>query len=765
MSSPSAPDPQLEQALQEATGHHLAGRLGQAEAGYRELLERCPGHATALHRLGILTLQTGQAEASLELFNQAIAADPDAWRSLCGLGQALAALGRNPEALAAFRRSAAVNPACLEAHLGAGAACRALGLGREAIEAFTRAVELRPDHAEAHNNLGAAQRDAGRLPEAIAAFRRALERQEDDPVAHSNLGEALLADQQVAAALDQLERTVARWPDAADAWYNLGNAASRGCAFERAEAAFRRCLALAPGHLAALNNLGNVLQALGRHEEALATHLEALRIDPGFISGYNNASASARALGRMDLAVSLLRDALAVAPGFPVIHCNLGNLLKDIGLMDEAIGCFRRTLELDPGDRVTQSNLAYAVTFQPGIDPAGILAENRAWDRAQAQGLPAWPVHRNDPDPGRRLRIGYVSPDFREHCQSLFTLPLLSHHDHGRFEIICYARVPKPDAITRRIMGYADGWRDTAALDDAQVADLVAADRIDILVDLTMHMANGRPLLFARKPAPVQAAWLAYPGTTGLRAMDYRVSDAYLDPPGEHDDWYSETTVRLPDTFWCYDPLTAEPQPGPLPALANGVVTFGSLNNFCKVNDSVLDLWARVLVAVAGSRLLLLCQPGAHRQRVLDRLQRGGVEPGRVEFAEFRPRPEYLALYRRVDLGLDTFPYNGHTTSLDAFWMGVPMVTRVGGTVVGRAGWSQLCNLGLRQLAAETDDAFVEIAAGLARDLPALAALRSGLRARMEASPLMDGERFTRNLESSLRWMWRQWCLGHAGRG
>jgi predicted O-linked N-acetylglucosamine transferase (SPINDLY family) len=277
-------------------------------------------------------------------------------------------------------------------------------------------------------------------------------------------------------------------------------------------------------------------------------------------------------------------------------------------------------------------------------------------------------------------------------------------------------------------------------------------------VDLTMHMANNRPLLFARKPAPVQAAWLAYPGTTGLAAMDYRVSDAYLDPPGEPDGCYSETTVRLPDTFWCYDPLAAEPQPGPLPALRNGFVTFGSLNNFCKVNDGVLDLWARVLTAVPGSRLLLLCQPGAHRQRVLDRLRGGGVEPDRVEFAGFRPRPEYLVLYRQVDLGLDTLPYKGHTTSLDAFWMGVPVVTRIGSTVVGRAGWSQLCNLDLRPLAAASDEAFVATATHLARDLPALAALRTGLRARMEASPLMDGARFAGNLEAAFRSMWQRWC-------
>jgi predicted O-linked N-acetylglucosamine transferase (SPINDLY family) len=268
--------------------------------------------------------------------------------------------------------------------------------------------------------------------------------------------------------------------------------------------------------------------------------------------------------------------------------------------------------------------------------------------------------------------------------------------------------------------------------------------------------------VFTRKPAPVQAAWLAYPGTTGLAAMDYRLTDPYLDPPGEHDDWYSETSLRLPDTYWCYDPLTAEPTPGPLPALANGHITFGSLNNFCKVTPEVLALWAQVLTAVPDSRLLLLAQPGGHRQLVLDRLAEGGVAAGRVEFAPFQPRLDYLALHRRVDLGLDTFPYNGHTTSLDAFWMGVPVVTRLGETVVGRAGWSQLCNLHLRELAAASDPAFVRTAVELARDLPRLAQLRAGLRSRMEASPLMDGARFARSMETAFRQMWRQWCTNQA---
>jgi predicted O-linked N-acetylglucosamine transferase (SPINDLY family) len=758
MSIPTDPDPQLELALEAATRHHLAGELEAAEAGYGQVLAQRPDHGVALHRLGVLALQCGRATEATALLGRVLAMDPAAWRSHCSLGQALAALDRPGPALAAFRRAGELNPDCLEAWVGAGTASRALGQRAEAVAAFRRAAELHPELAERHNDLGTALLEAGDPAGARAACTRALALCDDFPVAHSNLGNALLAERRIFEARVQLERTVARWPDRAEAWYNLGTAALADLAFADAEAAFRRTLALAPDHLAAACNLGSALHAQGRHQAALEACELALRLDPACLDACNNASAAARAMGRMDQAVELLERAIALRPDFAVTHGNLGHLLKDLGRMDEAVRCFRRALELDPADPVVRSNLAYAVSFLPGCDARAILAENLQWQRVQVP--PEWgrEGHPNDPDPHRRLRVGYVSPDFREHCQSLFTLPLLAHHDHDRFEIFGYAGVARPDPITRRIAGLMDAWRDIARLDDAACAAQIRADRIDILVDLTMHMANGRPHLFARKPAPVQVAWLAYPGTTGLAAMDYRLTDPYLDPPGQQDDWYAETSIRLPDTFWCYDPLTARPEPGPLPALARGGITFGSLNNFCKVNLSVLALWARVLVALPGSRLLLQCQPGRHRQRVLETLGAGGVAPERIEFAPFRPRADYLALYRQVDVGLDTFPYNGHTTSLDAFWMGVPVVTRLGETVVGRAGWSQLCNLGLRELAADSDESFIRIATGLARDLPRLAGLRAGLRARMEASPLMDGPRFARNLESALRGLWAQWC-------
>ena len=299
----------------------------------------------------------------------------------------------------------------------------------------------------------------------------------------------------------------------------------------------------------------------------------------------------------------------------------------------------------------------------------------------------------------------------------------------------------------------------TEGLTDEAAARLVRDDQIDILIDLKLHTSGNRLLVFAQKPAPVQVTWLGYPGTTGLDTIDYRITDPYLDPKGVDEDKNWERPIRLPETFWCYDPLTTEPAVNAPPCLETGFVTFGCLNSFNKVNEQVLQLWARVLNSVDRSRLIILCPEGNHRQPLLDLLQRDGIDPLRIELITRRPRPQYLELYHRIDVGLDTFPYNGHTTSLDSFWMGVPVLTLVGKTSVGRAGVSQLTNLGLPELIAHAPEQYVRIAADLAKDLPRLAELRRTLRPRMQASPLMDAPRFARNVEAAYRQMWRNWCL------
>src|SRR6185369_12565150 len=437
----------------------------------------------------------------------------------------------------------------------------------------------------------------------------------------------------------------------------------------------------------------------------------------------------------------------------------LDTALDEAGRHIELEAVNREAIALRPDDPLAHSVLLFNMQFWPHVSASDILAEARAWNARHARQLTAQALpHRNERSPERRLRIGYVSPDFKSHAMSLFAIPLLENHDHGQFEIFCYSSVDKPSTETARFRSRADVWREVAELNDAALADLIRRDQIDILVDLTMHMSGRRLLAFARRPAPVQIAWLAYPGTTGLEAMDYRLSDPFLDPPDQGSEAYTEETLRLPDSFWCYDPLTKGPEVSALPALSKGHLTFGCLNHFRKVNDGVLRLWARVLSAVPDSRLLLLAPEAEVRERIRSLFEAAGVKPDRIEFVGRCTRPDYLNRYREIDICLDTFPYNGHTTSLDALWMGVPTVTLAGETVVGRAGACQAMNIGLPELVAHTHDEYVQAARKLAGDLEQLSTLRQTLRARLEQSPLMDAPRFARNLESIYRDVWRRFC-------
>ena len=389
-----------------------------------------------------------------------------------------------------------------------------------------------------------------------------------------------------------------------------------------------------------------------------------------------------------------------------------------------------------------------------------VPAGQERWNRHFGEPLGRWIIpHVNDRDPERRLRIGYVSPDFRHHVICHFLTPLLEAHDHTQFAIHCYASVRRPDAITERLKKTADLWRDVRGVGDEALAEMIRADGIDILVDLTQHMADNQLLVFARKPAPVQVAWLGYPASTGLEAMDYRFTDAFMEPVDSPWSKSVERTVRLPDAWFCFDPIDEYPEPGPLPALTSGQVTFGSLNNFSKINENVLRLWAQVLQGVDGSRLLMQCPAGSTQARVRQWFEAHGIAAHRLELvSRTATREKFLQLFERIDLALDPFPCTGGTTTCEALWMGVPVVTLKGRAAVARQSFSILSTIGLAELAADSEEEYLQSARVLAGDPSRLAELRATLRQRMKTSAFMDAPRFARNIETAYREMWRQWC-------
>jgi predicted O-linked N-acetylglucosamine transferase (SPINDLY family) len=624
-----------------------------------------------------------------------------------------------------YREILNVNPQHVDAWHLLGLVAGLTGRHKLAIDHLRQAVRLNPNFAEAHYNLGTALREQGSLDEAIASYRLALRLKPALIEARNNLGNTLRLQGKLAEAAAVFEEALKLKPDHADVHYNLGNTRLDQGKPTGAALCYQQALRLQPDHADALVNLGLAWRDLGQLDEAALCMERALRLNPAF----------------------------------GMAHNNLGNVLKDKGELDRALACYRRALDLKADAVGAHSNILYVLHFCPGYDSAALCAEHRDWHERHAAPLPrlAGGAER-DGSAERRLRIGYVSPDFRDHVVGRNVLPLMRQHDKSQFEITLYATLIRAaDARTKQFQKHADNWRDVTGWPNERVADQIAQDGVDILVDLALHLAGNRLPVFARKPAPVQVTFAGYPGSTGVRAIDYRLTDPYLDPPGMFDALYAEESYRL-TSFWCYDPLTTEPPVNELPALKNGYVTFGCLNNFCKVNDPTLELWAKVLRTCQRSRLILLAAEGTHRQRTLDVLAHEQVAADRVTFVSPRPRPAYLKLYHQIDVGLDTLPYNGHTTSLDSFWMGVPVVTMTGQTVVGRAGVSQLSNLGLRELIAANPEEFASIVTALAGDLPRLRTLRAGLRQRMQDSPLMDAARFTRDIEAAYRDMWRRWC-------
>jgi protein O-GlcNAc transferase len=790
----------VQDAFDLAVQHHNAGRLREAEHLYRQILAQQPEHADSIHYLGVIARQDGRKDMAVDLIRRAIAIRPNYAEAYSNLGNALRDNGQldaaiaayrqaivlNPnlpqahnnlgsalkdkgqlvEAIAAFRKTIALNPNLHEAHYNLGNVLREMGQLDEAIAAYRRTIALRPNHLEAHTNLGKTLSDKEDFDAAVAAFRQAIALSPNSPEAHGNLGNALKDSGQLDEAIAAYRQAIALNPNLHEAHNNLGNALAAKGQFDDAIAAYRQAIALRPNLPDAHGNLGNALAAKGQFDEAIAAYRRAIALSPDYVEAHSNLGNALRDAGHLDDAIAACRQAIAIRPNYAKAHNNLGMALKDKAQLDEAIAAFRQAIALDPDNALIDSNLVFALQFDPACDAQAILEENRRWNRRHAEPLGRFiQAHSNDRNPNRRLRIGYFGADFREHCQSFFTIPLLSNHDRNTFEIFCYANVARPDDKTERIRRLCDGWLSIAGMTDQEAAQKIREDRIDILVDLTLHMANNRMLLFAQKPAPVQVTWLGYPGTTGLSTMDYRLTDPYLDPPGCNDQFYVETSIRLPDTFWCYDPLNTEVGVNDLPAESNGFITFGSLNNFCKVTEQIPRLWAQVLKTVDRSRLMILCPEGSHRQTLLDVLRREGINPDRIELVAPRPRAKYLELYHRIDVGLDTFPVNGHTTSLDSYWMGVPVVTLTGSMILGSAGLSQLTNLGLTELIARTPQEYVRIAAELANDLPRLVELRRTLRPRMLASPLMDAPRFARGIEGAYRHMWNTWCETVSAKG
>ena len=531
---------------------------------------------------------------------------------------------------------------------------------------------------------------------------------------------------------------------------------------DQAEDFCRQSLREEPDNPDGLNLLAAITNKKGNINAAIELLEKAVRTAPGNPQFLDNLGQLYRKAGQSEKAIESYRASLRADPNFAEAHNNLGNAFQDLGKLDEAVASYHKALAIKPDYVEAHSNLIFAEQYLMGVTLKKLNDVHTEWDKRHGVPLQTeWRDHDNIPDLGRRLRIGFVSPDLGRHPVGYFVVSLLEHRQENEVEFSCYSD-RKPDDLTERLMELSDEWTDARGISDEDLSQRIRSDRMDILIDLAGHTAKNRLLVFARKPAPIQVTWAGYVGSTGLSAMDYLIAD-YRHVPEGTDRHYSERVIRLPDGYICYEPPDYAPEVGPLPFEHIGFITFGCFQNPAKINDDIMAAWAEILKAVPNSRLLLKYRnidAEGNRNRILDQFGAHGVEKSRLTLEGKSPHSELLGRYNDVDIALDTFPYSGGLTTCEAVWMGVPVITNPGETFASRHSFSHFKNVGVPELVADDLPDYVSKAVELANDIPRLSGLRSGLRERMAKSALCDGEKFGTDFTSAMRLIWSEWCSG-----
>jgi predicted O-linked N-acetylglucosamine transferase (SPINDLY family) len=674
---------------------------------------------------------------------------------------------KKPRAAAATGASAIDDPEKLmtERIFATGIAHHQQGRVAEAISAYREVLKRNPDHGGVLNNLGLLESDLNHFDEAERCFRRAMVLEPKNANAVMNLGNLFKARGKNEEAIAYFRQAIAIEPDHATSYVNMGNVLQHLGRVDEAIATYQKALEIDSQLPDAHLNMGNILSRTNRSEEAVLCFERALALKPDFPAAHNNLGLSLVALGRHDRAVTCFEQAMRYRPNYLDAFLNIGSLYKDLGEGEKAAEYYERILAIDPDHPGALSNISFSLNYSGTVEAKALARQHfRSGAQIERKYVPAPRTHANVRDPGRKLRIGYVSPDFRFHAVTNFFEPLIRAHDRNVVELTCYAEVLTPDAMTAKLKGMADHWVSTIGLSDDEMADRIRADGIDILVDMAGHSSNNRLAVFARKPAPVQVTWLGYPNTTGLTNIDYRFVDEVSDPPGVADTLASETLVRLDGGFLCYNTFIPAPDPAPPPCLKTKNITFGSFNNLPKLSPIALDTWSTLLKRVPGARLVLknrfLGEPGTC-DLMLRRFAERGIDSDRIVLRAGIPDlTAHMGAYHEVDIGLDSFPYNGTTTTCEALWMGIPVIGLAGDRHLARVGASILTYVGAPELVARDEGHYIDLAIELAQDIPRLKAYHDTLRPRMKASPLCDPVRFARRVEEAYREMWQRWCQG-----
>lgn len=664
--------------------------------------------------------------------------------------------GESPEQANQTTAEEEANLALRDAEWAEGA-----GLPERAVSAYRRVVALFPAVWEVHNNLANLLLDMGQTAEGLESAQAALALRPDDPLVNANVGRALLKLDRPDEAVQYLRLALQANPGMHELRDMLARAFLDAGRLDEGAAVFAEIEAQAAGDFPLLQLMSRFYHRIKRGADAERCLLQMRELNPTHPPVYADLAHLYIDFGEFSRAIQVARDGLKLVPDSATFLNLLAISQTSHGLVDEALQSYRRVIELAPNNALAHSNLLLTLHYPSEIDPAEIFAEHQRFGRVHAPPALATQRFANAPEPQRRLRIGYLSPDIRKHSVAFFLEPLLDYRDRERFEVYGYAAVKTVDTVTDRLRSKFDVYRSVFDMPNPLLAQAMKADQIDILIDLAGHAGSPHAPTLGYKPAPVLVTYLGYPDTTGIEAVDYRISDWISDPPGA-ETTHTEQLVRLPDGFLCFRPPEDLPPIGPPPAIAQGHVTFGSYNREFKVSRKALDLWCRILLAVPGSRLIMKSVASgdpATRERQLGDFEQRGVDRSRVQLVGFVPeQKDHLAMYRDIDIALDTYPYHGTTTTLDSLLMGVPVITLSGHNHASRVGASLLSHTGLHDFIACTEDEYVAKAVALAGNTAQLATLHDTLRQKLLASPLCDGPGFLRSFEFALRGMWLNWC-------
>jgi len=767
--------------LTRAKSHTKKGQLDEAKRLYHSVLEAFPQNQQA--KKGLKALQNGevnkknqsepplaQVDSLIVLYSQgqiqkalttseALIQDyPNAPLLYNISGACYQALGQLDAAVKSYEQALAIKPDYAKAHNNLGNTLNELGQLDSAVKSYEQALTIKPDYAEAHSNLGLTLHELGQLEAAIKRYEKALAIKPDFVEVHSNLGNTLKKHGQLEAAVKCYEKALAIKPDYAEAHNNLGNTLKALDQLDAAVKSYEQALTIKPDYAEAHSNLGTTLKELGQLKAAVKSYEQALAIKPDYAEAHSNLGTALNELGQLEAAVKSYEKALAIKPNYADAHSSLGATLKELGQLDAAVKSHENALAINPDYAVAYSNLLFTLNYHPDLSAEAIFKHYQEYD--QRFGLPyrdQWQDHANTKNLTRRLKIGYVSPDFREHSIKGVLTSIITHHNHDLFEITAYAEIMKEDDYTEFYKANVDCWVQTNGRSNDVLADQIRTSEIDILIDLAGHTKNNRLGVFAHKPAPISISMMGYGYTTGLSAIDYFIGDEPLFPAGS-EYLFSEQPFALSGPGFCYRPSEGMGEVNSLPALEKGYVTFGTLTRSVRINHKTIQVWSEVLKQVKGSKLILNSKSFVDpnfQKTMAGRFSAEGISCDRLVMGYDSPPWDVL---RQIDISFDCFPHNSGQTLIESLYMGVPYITLAGRPSVGRIGASILIAANCSKWIAKTENQYIDKAVVLASNLTELANIRSRLRKDLENLPVMDAVGYVRRLENVYHQMWEKWC-------